>query len=125
MPQACPVLPPGPSPKENQSTLEKNARHGLRTGTEVLPGTGEEGTVKSNGIIMTLLALAFSKSPGPAAGRRLSARRKLYGDDPAERGNVKTWVIVALLSAALIAVLLAISGPVLVALLSEVMDRFG
>ena len=91
----------------------------------MLPDTGEEGTVKSNRIIMTLLALAFSKSPGPAAGRRLRARRKLSGDNHPERGNVKTWVIVALLSAALIAVLLAISGPVLVALFSEVLDRFG
>lgn len=80
--------------------------------------------MRSIKIIKTLLALAFSKSPGPAA-ERLPARRKLAGDDHPERGNVKTWVIVALLSAVLFAVLLAISGPVLVALLTEVLDRFG
>jgi hypothetical protein len=47
------------------------------------------------------------------------------GRDYPERGETKTWVIIALLSAALIAVLLAVSGPTLALLWSQVLDRFG
>ncbi|MET4137406.1 hypothetical protein ABIC21_003646 [Pseudarthrobacter sp. PvP090] len=44
---------------------------------------------------------------------------------PGEEGIVKVWVIITLISAVLIALLLAISGPALVALLSQVLDKFG
>lgn len=44
---------------------------------------------------------------------------------PGEEGNVKMWVIITLISAVLIALLLAISGPTLGALLGQVLDKFG
>ena len=115
----------GHPPKENQSLLDKNARHGLRTGTEVQRRMGEEGNVKSSRIRMTLLALAFSKLPRPSATQPLRSQKNLSGDDHPERGDVKMWVIITLVSAVLIAVLLAISGPALAALLSQVLEKFG
>ena len=44
---------------------------------------------------------------------------------PGEEDNVKMWVIITLISAVLIALLLAISGPTLATLLSQVLDKFG
>ena len=86
--------------------MDENARHWLRMGLEVLRDTGEEDNVKSSRIRTTLLALE-------------------RGDDDPERGDVKRWVIITLFSAVLIAVLLALSVPVLAPLLSQVLDRFG
>jgi hypothetical protein len=97
----------------------------LRMGPKVLRGTGEEGSVNSIRIIMTLLALAFGKLPRPPAAPPLRSPKNLSGDDYPERGEAKTWVIIALVSAALIAVLLAISGPTLALLWSQVLERFG
>lgn len=111
--------------KENQSTLDENARHGLPMGPEVLRGMGEEDNVKSSRIIMSLLALAFSKLPRPSATRPLRSQKKLSGDDHAERGDAKMWLTITLVSVVLIGVLLAISGPALAALLSQVMEKFG
>ena len=105
--------------------LDENARHGLRMVRQVLRSTEEEGNVKSIRIIMTLLALAFGKMPRPSAAPPLRSRKNLSGDGSPERGEAKTWVIIALLSAALIAVLLAISGPILALLWSQVLERFG
>ena len=81
--------------------------------------------MKSIRIIMTLLALAFCKLPRRSAAPSLRSQKNLSGDGYPERGEAKTWVIIALLSAALIAVLLAISGPTLALLWSQVLDRFG
>ena len=67
--------------------------------------------MKSIRFIMTLLALTFGWLLRPSAAPPLRSRKNLSGDDYPERGEAKTWVIVALLSAAFIAVLLAISGP--------------
>lgn len=76
-------------------------------------------------IIVTLLVLAFCKLPRPSAASPLRSLRTHSGDDYPERGEAKTWVIIALISAALIAVLLAISGPTLAMLWSQVLERFG
>ena len=85
----------------------------------------KRGNVKSIRIIMALLALASGKLPRPSAAPPLRSQKHLSGDDYSERGVAKTWVIIALLSAALIAVLLAISGPILALLWSQVLERFG
>lgn len=74
---------------------------------------------------MTLLALAFSRLPRPSATRRLRSQMNLSGDGHPERGGVKVWVIITVVSAAVIAVLLAISGPTLALLWSQVLERFG
>ena len=42
-----------------------------------------------------------------------------------KEGNVKMWVIITLISAVLIALLLAIYGLMLAALLGQVLDKFG
>lgn len=81
--------------------------------------------MKSIRITMTLLALAFGKVPRPSAASPWRSQKNLSGDDYPERGEAKTWVIIALVSAALIAVLLAVSGPTLALLWSQVLDRFG
>ncbi|HSL35711.1 MAG TPA: hypothetical protein VK883_02685 [Arthrobacter sp.] len=81
--------------------------------------------MKSIRIIVTLLALAFGKLPRPSAASPGRSQKKVSGDGYRERGEAKTWVIIALISAALIAVLLAISGPTLALLWSQVLERFG
>lgn len=90
-----------------------------------LKGTEEGGNVKGIRIIVTLLVLAFCKLPRPSAAAPLPPPKKLAGEELPERGEAKTWVIIALLSAALIAVLLAVAGPTLALLWSQVVDRFG
>ena len=90
-----------------------------------LKGTEEGGNVNGIKIIVTLLVLAFCKLPGPSAASPLRPQMNHSGRDYPERGETKTWVIIALLSAALIAVLLAVSGPTLALLWSQVLDRFG
>ena len=59
----------------------------------------------------------------PKHGRRGCEARPVHR--PGEEGNVKMWVIITLISAVLIALLLAISGPTLGALLGQVLDKFG
>ena len=81
--------------------------------------------MKSIRIIVTLLALAFGTLPGPPAAPPLRSQKNLSGGDVPERGEAKTWVIIALVSAALIGELLAVSGPTLALLWSQVLDRFG
>ncbi|MDP9981516.1 hypothetical protein J2W14_000896 [Pseudarthrobacter oxydans] len=81
--------------------------------------------MKSIRIIVTLLALAFGKLPRPSAASPWRSQQNVSGDDNRERGEAKMWVIIALISAALIAVLLAVSGPTLALLWSQVLERFG
>ena len=81
--------------------------------------------MKSIRITMTLLALALGKLPRPSAASPWRSQKNISGDDYSERGDAKTWVIVALLSAAIVAVLLAVSGPTLALLWSQVLERFG
>ncbi|HET9347680.1 MAG TPA: hypothetical protein VFO13_00935 [Arthrobacter sp.] len=76
-------------------------------------------------LIVTLLALAFGKLPRPSAASPSRSLTNASGDDYPEHGEAKTWVIIALVSAALIAVLLAVSGPTLALLWSQVLERFG
>ena len=83
-------------------------------GRQVPGGREEGGNVKSFRIIVTLLALA---SP-------LRSPRNDCADSP-ERGQAKTWVIIVLLAAVLLAVLLAVAGPTLALLWSQVWERFG
>lgn len=96
-----------------------------RAGPSVQRGTGEEGDVKSSRIIITLLAWASSVVPGPPAVLPVSPQKDLSGDDHPERGGVKGWVIIALLSAVVLAVLLALAGPPLAALFTLVVERAG
>lgn len=57
-----------------------------------------------------------------AAGDRTAAGRT--GDHP-ERGDVPGWVMITLMSAVLVAALLALAGPALETMFNQAMDRVG
>ncbi|WP_231497155.1 hypothetical protein [Arthrobacter sp. MA-N2] len=62
------------------------------------------------------------------SGSRLGKRpgRSLApGDDRAERGDVPGWVMITLMSAALVAGLLALAGPALEGLFNQAMSKVG
>jgi hypothetical protein len=83
----------------------------------------EEGNVKSSRIIMTLLTWLPSKVLGPSAVLFLLSEKDYAGDDHPERGGVRGWVIIALISAVGIALLLMIAGPLLAALFNSLIAR--
>ncbi|WP_018760187.1 hypothetical protein [Arthrobacter sp. 135MFCol5.1] len=56
----------------------------------------------------------------PADGRRSTEP----GDNP-ERGDVPGWVMITLMSAVLVAALLALAGPALEAMFNQAMDKVG
>lgn len=57
-----------------------------------------------------------------AAGDRTAAART--ADHP-ERGDVPGWVMITLMSAVLVAALLALAGPALETMFNQAMDRVG
>ncbi len=64
------------------------------------------------------LLLRRSSASGPEAGQ--SPAR---GNDRHERGDVPGWVMITLMSAVLVAALLALAGPALEALFNQAMDK--
>lgn len=56
----------------------------------------------------------------PADGHRSTGP----GDNP-ERGDVPGWVMITLMSAVLVAALLALAGPALEAMFNQAMDKVG
>jgi hypothetical protein len=48
----------------------------------------------------------------------------IAADDP-ERGDVPGWVMITLMSAVLVAALLALAGPALEAMFNQAMDKVG
>ena len=81
--------------------------------------------VKTMGIrAMLLVRLAVmllwrSGAAGPAAIRPPGGR------DPGERGDVPGWVMITLMSAVLVAALLALAGPALEGLFNQAMQKVG
>lgn len=57
------------------------------------------------------------------AGR--SPREEAGGTDPHERGDVPGWVMITLMSAVLVAALLALAGPALEGLFNQAMQKVG
>ncbi|MGX9900426.1 hypothetical protein ACW0JT_11905 [Arthrobacter sp. SA17] len=53
---------------------------------------------------------------------KTSRRRSLPGVDNPERGDVPGWVMITLMSAVLVAALLALAGPALEGLFNQAMD---
>lgn len=68
---------------------------------------------------MTFIAAAGKGARGPGHGDH-PAR----GDHP-ERGDVPGWVMITLMSAVLVAALLALAGPALEGLFNQAMDKVG
>ncbi len=56
------------------------------------------------------------RQPGPSKSR---------GGDHPERGDVPGWVMITLMSAVLVAALLALAGPALEGLFNQAMDKVG
>lgn len=81
--------------------------------------------VKTMGVrAMLLVRLAVmllwrSGAAGPAATRPPGRR------DPGERGDVPGWVMITLMSAVLVAALLALAGPALEGLFNQAMQKVG
>ncbi len=48
-----------------------------------------------------------------------------YGREERERGDVPGWVMITLMSAVLVAALLALAGPALEGLFNQAMDKVG
>ena len=64
----------------------------------------------------------FLWRPPAAAGRKYRSTR---GRDHHERGDVPGWVMITLMSAVLVAALLALAGPALEGLFNQAMDKVG
>ncbi|MFD5276812.1 hypothetical protein ACFWIX_04535 [Pseudarthrobacter sp. NPDC058362] len=71
--------------------------------------------MKKMGLRLTVLLLA-------ATGRAAAARHPV---DHPERGDVPGWVMITLMSAVLVAALLALAGPALETMFNQAMDRVG
>jgi hypothetical protein len=90
-------------------------------------------------IVLLLSFVALLPGLGSGNGSRASARlprkqhvepaggrlcRSGHADDP-ERGDVPGWVMITLMSAVLVAALLALAGPALEAMFNQAMDKVG
>ena len=75
---------------------------------------------------MALWLCSINLVPGLA---RFSAAHGITGpehaDDHPERGDVPGWVMITLMSAVLVAALLALAGPALEGLFNQAMDKVG
>lgn len=61
----------------------------------------------------------------PGTGGRKSLDESNVREDHAERGDVPGWVMITLMSAALVAGLLALAGPALEGLFNQAMSKVG
>jgi len=68
---------------------------------------------------LAVILLWHSGAAGPAATRPPGGR------DPGERGDVPGWVMITLMSAVLVAALLALAGPALEGLFNQAMQKVG
>jgi len=74
---------------------------------------------------MALLLCTISLMPGHARARGAKVRRPDCPGDHRERGDVPGWVMITLMSAVLVAALLALAGPALEGLFNQAMDKVG
>ena len=70
--------------------------------------------VRVAGMLLWLAGTGGTTGPGPGASR-----------DPRERGDVPGWVMITLMSAVLVAALLALAGPALEGLFNQAMQKVG
>ena len=82
--------------------------------------------IRSAMLLLTLLAGLCTAAATTARGRvKVLARHDVpYGDRP-ERGDVPGWVMITLMSAVLVAGLLALAGPALETMFNQAMDKVG
>ncbi|WP_432393949.1 hypothetical protein ACRQ5B_11535 [Pseudarthrobacter sp. L19] len=73
--------------------------------------------------VMNRLLFALLWCAGAAPVKLHKGKRA--GGDPRERGDVPGWVMITLMSAVLVAALLAIAGPALEGLFNQAMQKVG
>ena len=82
--------------------------------------------IRSALLLLTLLAGLWTAEATNARGR---AKAKTHHDVPngdhPERGDVPGWVMITLMSAVLVAALLALAGPALETMFNQAMDKVG
>ena len=74
---------------------------------------------------MALLLCTISLAPGLAGTHSAIVRKPERPGDPRERGDVPGWVMITLMSAVLVAALLAIAVPALEGLFNQAMEKVG
>ncbi|MET4135711.1 hypothetical protein [Pseudarthrobacter sp. PvP090] len=72
-------------------------------------------------LLLCTVSLALVRARANPAMGRLRERP----GDPRERGDVPGWVMITLMSAVLVAALLALAGPALEGLFNQAMDKVG
>lgn len=82
--------------------------------------------MKVIGIRIALTLWMFARFiPAPADFRSGRRTDPVGARDHRERGDVPGWVMITLMSAVLVAALLALAGPALEALFNQAMDKVG
>jgi hypothetical protein len=74
---------------------------------------------------MALMLCTVSLAAGRAGPQSAMGRQPERPGDPRERGDVPGWVMITLMSAVLVAALLAIAVPALEGLFNQAMDKVG
>jgi type VI protein secretion system component VasF len=78
--------------------------------------------------LFSLMAALFSAAAGLISQSSAGVpphRKIMAGADHPERGDVPGWVMITLMSAVLVAALLALAGPALEAMFNQAMDTVG
>lgn len=83
---------------------------------------GIRSAVQLLGLIAGIWSIAGGSQRLQAA---LSARQGSQAADHPERGDVPGWVMITLMSAVLVATLLALAGPALESMFNQAMDKVG
>ncbi len=77
-------------------------------------------------VLLVRLAGILLWRPGAPGNRTGTPGSRPSGDrDPHERGDVPGWVMITLMSAVLVAALLALAGPALEGLFNQAMQKVG
>ena len=74
---------------------------------------------------MALMFYTISLVPRHARAHEATGRQPDRPGDHRERGDVPGWVMITLMSAVLVAALLALAGPALEGLFNQAMDKVG
>lgn len=74
---------------------------------------------------LALLLCTIGLMTWPVRAHRATGRQPGEPGDHRERGDVPGWVMITLMSAVLVAALLALAGPALEGLFNQAMDKVG
>lgn len=76
-------------------------------------------------LLLTLLAGHWTAVVTNAQGAKVQGHDNVPYEDHHERGDVPGWVMITLMSAVLVAGLLALAGPALETMFNQAMDKVG